>query len=160
MGCHQAAWNTTPSFGGNVPDHIKAGFPTTAAACAQCHTITKWADGKFDHTAFGFPLTNSHALVANGGKVPSCASCHINNNYSLTTLLSDCGNSGCHLTTWQQTNNPTHSTSGPTFAVANCSTCHNTISWTTAAFDHSTTGWALTGSHQMAPAGNAGACSA
>src|SRR5882672_200139 len=158
MGCHQAAWNTTPSFGGNVPDHIKAGFPTTAAACAQCHTITKWADGKFDHTAFGFPLTNSHALVANGGKVPSCASCHINNNYSLTTLLSDCGNSGCHLTTWQQTNNPTHSTSGPTFAVANCSTCHNTISWTAAAFDHSTTGWALTGSHQMAPADRVVAC--
>src|SRR5256884_6452457 len=69
MGCHQAAWNTTPSFGGSVPDHIKASFPSTAAACAQCHTITKWADGKFDHTAFGFPLTNSHALVANGGKV-------------------------------------------------------------------------------------------
>jgi len=158
MGCHQAAWNTTPSFGGNVPDHIKAGFPSTAVACAQCHTITKWADGKFDHTAFGFPLTNSHALVTDGGKVPSCASCHINNNYSLTTLLSDCGNSGCHLTTWQQTNNPTHSTSGPTFAVANCMTCHNTISWTSAAFDHSTTGWALTGSHQMAPAGKVVAC--
>src|SRR6267378_2971864 len=158
MGCHQAAWNTTPSFGGSVPDHIKAGFPSTAAACAQCHTITKWADGKFDHTAFGFPLTNSHALVTDGGKVPSCASCHINNNYSLTTLLSDCGNSGCHLTTWQQTNNPTHSTSGPTFAVANCMTCHNTISWTAAAFDHSTTGWALTGSHQMAPAGKVVAC--
>src|ERR1700731_2833863 len=158
MGCHQAAWNTTPSFGGNVPDHIKAGFPTTAAACAQCHTITKWADGKFDHTAFGFPLTNSHALVADGGKVPSCASCHINNNYSLTTLLSDCGNPGCHLTPWQQTNTPTPSTSGPTFAVANCMTCHNTISWTTAAFDHSTTGWALTGSQQMAPAGKVVAC--
>src|SRR5467141_1129346 len=158
MGCHQAAWNTTPSFGGNVPDHIKAGFPTTATACAQCHTITKWADGKFDHTAFGFPLTNSHALVANGGKVPSCASCHINNNYSLTTLLSDCGNSGCHLTTWQQTNNPTHSSSGPTFAVANCSTCHNTITWTTATFDHNTTGFPLTGSHQMAPAGKVVAC--
>src|SRR2546430_15714414 len=39
------------------------------------------------------------------------------------------------------------------FAAANCSTCHNTITWTTATFDHSTTGWALTGSHQMVPAG-------
>src|SRR6266404_4988653 len=158
MGCHQPEWNSTPSFGGNVPDHIKAGFPSTAAACAQCHTITKWVDGKFDHAAFGFPLTNSHALAANGGKVPSCASCHLNNNYSLTTMPNDCGNSGCHLTDWQKTNNPTHSTSGPTFAVANCSTCHNTISWTAAAFDHSTTGWALTGSHQMAPAGKVVAC--
>src|SRR6267378_308216 len=151
MGCHQPEWNSTPSFGGNVPDHIKAGFPTTAAACAQCHTITKWVDGKFDHAAFGFPLTNSHALVANGGKVPSCASCHLNNNYSLTTMPNDCGNSGCHLTDWQKTNNPTHSTSGPTFAVGNCSTCHNTISWTTAIFDHSTTGFLLTNGHANVP---------
>ncbi len=158
MSCHQSAWNSTPSFGGTVPDHIKAGFPTTAVACAQCHTITKWSDGKFDHTAFGFPLTNAHALVANGGKVPACESCHINSNYSLSIMPNDCGNSGCHLTTWQQTNNPTHATSGPTFAVANCSTCHNTISWTTAVFDHSTTGFPLTNAHQMAPAGKVVAC--
>src|SRR5207253_5642029 len=80
-------------------------------------------------------------------------SCHINNNYTLATAPTDCGNSGCHLTTWQQTNNPTHASAGAPFAAANCSTCHSTITWTTATFDHSTTGWALTGSHQMAPAG-------
>jgi len=97
-------------------------------------------------------------LVANGGKVPTCGSCHINNNYALTTAPTDCGNSGCHLTTWQQTNNPTHASAGAPFAAANCSTCHNTITWTTAVFDHSTTGWALTGSHQMAPAGKVVAC--
>ena len=158
MGCHQAAWNSTPSFGGSVPNHITAGFPTTAAACAQCHPITKWADGTFDHTAFGFPLTNSHALVANGGKVPSCASCHINNNYSLNIAATDCGNSGCHLTTWQQTNNPVHPSAGAAFGVSNCSTCHNTISWTTATFDHTVTGFPLTNSHQLAPAGKVAAC--
>src|SRR5947207_2101886 len=158
MSCHQSAWNSTPSFGGTVPDHIKAGFATMAVAGAQCHTIRKWSDGKFDHTAFGFPLTNAHALVANGGKVPACESCHINSNYNLSIMPNDCGNSGCHLTTWQQTNNPTHATSGPTFAVANCSTCHNTISWTTAVFDHSTTGFPLTNAHQMAPAGKVAAC--
>ena len=158
MGCHVTAWNSTPSFGGNVPNHITAGFPSTAAACAQCHPITKWADGTFNHTAFGFPLTNSHALVANGGKVPSCTSCHINNNYSLNIAPTDCGNSGCHLTTWQQTNNPVHPSAGPAFGVANCSTCHNTISWTTATFDHSVTGFPLTNSHQLAPAGKVAAC--
>ena len=158
MGCHQAAWNTTPSFGGSVPDHIKASFPSTAAACAQCHTITKWADGKFDHTAFGFPLTNSHALVANGGKVASCTSCHIGNNYSLSIAATDCGNGGCHLTTWQTTNNPAHPKAGTPFAAANCSTCHNTITWNTAIFNHDATGWALTGSHQMAPVGKIVAC--
>jgi hypothetical protein len=158
IGCHLSAWNSTPSFGGSVPNHITAGFPSTASACATCHPITKWADGKFDHTAFGFPLTNSHALVANGGKVPACTTCHINNNYSLQIAPTDCGNSGCHLTTWQQTNNPTHPSAGAAFAAANCSTCHNTITWTTATFDHSTTGWALTGSHQLAPAGKVVAC--
>jgi hypothetical protein len=156
--CHKTAWNSTPSFGGAVPNHITAGFPTTASACATCHPITQWADGKFDHTAFGFPLTNSHALIANGGKVPGCTSCHINNNYNLQIAPTDCGNSQCHLTTWQQTSNPVHSSAGAPFAAANCSTCHNTIAWTTAIFDHATTGWALTGSHQLAPAGKVVAC--
>jgi hypothetical protein len=158
IGCHLSAWNSTPSFGGNVPNHITAGFPSTASACASCHPITKWTDGKFDHNAFGFPLTNSHALVANGGKVPSCASCHINNNYTLNIAPTDCGNSQCHLTTWQQTNNPVHPNAGTPFAAANCSTCHNTISWTTAAFDHSVTGFPLANSHQLAPAGKVAAC--
>jgi hypothetical protein len=157
-GCHQTEWKSTPSFGGAVPNHITAGFPATASACATCHPITQWADGKFDHTAFGFPLTNSHALVANGGKVPSCTSCHISNNYNLQIAPTDCGNSQCHLTTWQQTNNPVHPSAGPPFAAANCSTCHNTVSWTTAIFDHATTGWPLTGSHQLAPAGKVVAC--
>jgi len=158
MGCHLAAWQSTPTFGGNVPDHIKVGFPSTASACATCHPITKWADGKFDHNAFGFPLTNSHALVANGGKVASCASCHIGNNYSLNVAPTNCGNAGCHLTTWQTTNNPAHPKAGAPFAAANCSTCHNTITWNTAIFNHGATGWALTGSHQMAPAGKVVAC--
>ncbi len=158
MGCHLAAWQSTPTFGGNVPDHIRAGFPSTASACATCHPITKWADGKFDHNAFGFPLTNSHALVANGGKVASCASCHIGNNYSLNVAPTNCGNGGCHLTTWQTTNNPAHPKAGAPFAAANCSTCHNTITWNTAIFNHGATGWALTGSHQMAPAGKVVAC--
>jgi len=158
MGCHLAAWQSTPTFGGNVPDHIKAGFPSTASACTTCHPITKWADGRFDHNAFGFPLTNSHALVANGGKVASCTSCHIGNNYSLNIAATDCGNAGCHLTTWQTTNNPAHPKAGAPFAAANCSTCHNTITWNTAIFNHDATGWALTGSHQMAPAGKVVAC--
>jgi hypothetical protein len=147
MGCHLAAWNSTPTFGGSVPDHVKANFPSSASACATCHPITKWADGKLDHNAFGFPLTNSHALVANGGKVPACTSCHINNNYGLNIAPTDCGNAGCHLTTWQQTTNPNHAAAGSAFAVVKCSTCHNTISWSTATFDHAATGFALIGTH-------------
>ena len=143
FGCHAADWNKTPTFGGSVPDHIKAGFPTDAAACAQCHTITKWSDGKFDHAAFGFPLTNKHTTV-------TCISCHVGNNYSLKIAPTDCGNAGCHLTTWQQTNTPVHSSAGSAFAASNCATCHTTAGWDAASFDHSVTGFTLVGTH-MAP---------
>jgi len=60
---------------------------------------------------------------------------------------------GCHLTTWQQTANPKHSAAPTVFPIANCSNCHNTSTWTTATFDHSTTGFPLANSHQLAPAG-------
>ncbi|MGA7792866.1 MAG: hypothetical protein WCA19_07500 [Candidatus Acidiferrales bacterium] len=139
-GCHQAAFQSTTTIGGTVPNHVTAGFPTTASACASCHPITTWAAGVFNHSATGFPLTNGHANV-------TCNLCHINNNYSLTIAATDCGNSQCHLTTWQQTTTPVHSTSGPAFAAANCSSCHTTAGWTGAAFDHSVTGFTLTGTH-------------
>ncbi len=139
-GCHQAAFLSTTTIGGEVPNHVNAGFPTTATACATCHPITTWSAGVFNHSATGFALTNGHANVA-------CNLCHINNNYSLMIAPTDCGNSQCHLTTWQQTTNPVHPSAGAAFAVANCSTCHSTVNWTTATFDHSTTGFLLTNGH-------------
>lgn len=154
-GCHQSAWQSTPSYGGSVPNHITAGFPTSL--CSQCHDTITWTDSTFNHATTGFPLTNSHQ-IAPAGKVTGCDQCHLGNYSSLAIQPTDCGNSQCHLTTWQQTNNPTHSTAGAPFAVANCSTCHNTITWLTATFDHATTGWPLTGSHQLAPAGKVNAC--
>jgi len=139
-GCHQAAFQSTTTIGGAVPNHVTAGFPTTASACATCHPITTWSAGVFNHSATGFLLTNGHANVA-------CSLCHINNNFSLTIAPTDCGNSQCHLTTWQGTNNPVHSTAGSAFAAANCSTCHTTAGWDAASFDHSVTGFPLTGLH-------------
>src|SRR5579864_1164999 len=144
-GCHQAVFLGTANIGGAVPNHVTAGFPTTASACATCHPITTWAAGVFNHSSTGFPLTNSHATVA-------CNLCHINSNYALTIAPTDCGNSGCHLNTnygggWQGTNAPPHSTAGPAFAVANCTNCHTTVSFTTATWDHGTTGFTLTGLH-------------
>jgi len=150
MGCHLSSWNSTQTLGGNVPNHVTANFPSTASACSTCHPITTWADGKFDHTSTGFPLTNSHQM-APAGKVTACSQCHVGGNYNLTIQPTDCGNSGCHLTTWQQTNNPTHSSAGTAFAAANCSTCHDTITWTDNTFNHSVTGWALTGVHATTP---------
>ena len=154
-GCHQAAWQSTPSFGGAVPNHITAGFPTSL--CSQCHDTVAWTDSTFNHAATGFPLTNSHQ-IAPAGKVTGCDQCHKGNYSSLAIQPTDCGNSQCHLTTWQQTNNPVHSAAGTPFAAANCSTCHNPTLWTNVSFDHSVTGWPLTGSHQLAPAGKVVAC--
>ena len=154
-GCHQAAWQSTPSFGGAVPNHISAGFPTSL--CSQCHDTIAWTDSTFNHASTGFPLTNSHQ-IAPAGKVTGCDQCHKGNYSSLAIQPTDCGNSQCHLTTWQQTNNPVHSAAGAPFAAANCSTCHNTTLWTNVSFDHSVTGWPLTGSHQLAPAGKVVAC--
>ena len=151
-GCHLTTWQQTTN-----PNHSAAPTVFPVANCSTCHTTTTWTTATFDHSTTGFPLTNSHQL-APAGKVTACTDCHINNNYTLTTPPNACGNSGCHLTTWQQTTNPVHSSAGAPFAAANCSTCHNTIAWTTAAFDHSTTGWPLTGSHQMSPAGKVNAC--
>jgi len=135
--CHLRDFQKTTN-----PNHVSAKFATT---CESCHvSFDSWLGAKFDHSTTGFLLTNGHANVP-------CASCHLNNNYNLTTAATDCGNSGCHLTTWQQTNNPVHSSAGAAFAVANCAGCHNTISWTTAIFDHSTTGFLLTNGHANVP---------
>jgi hypothetical protein len=133
--CHLKDWQNTTN-----PNHPSAGPAFASANCQGCHAFDTFLKANFNHSSTGFPLTNGHANVP-------CTSCHINNNYNLTIQPNDCGNSGCHLSTWQQTNNPTHSTAGAQFATANCSSCHNTVSWTTATFDHSSTGWPLTGTH-------------
>ncbi len=153
--CLQTAWNSTPSFGGAVPNHITAGFPTSL--CSQCHDTVLWTDSTFNHASTGFPLTNSHQ-IAPAGKVTGCDQCHVGNYSTLAIQPTDCGNSQCHLTTWQQTNNPTHSAAGAPFGAANCATCHNPTLWTNVVFNHAATGWALTGSHQLAPAGKVMAC--
>lgn len=139
-GCHSAVYQSTTTLGGNVPNHVTANFPTTAAACATCHPITTWSAGTFDHTGFGFPLTQGHANL-------QCTQCHINGNYALQIAATDCGNSQCHLTDWTNTNNPTHSTAGAAFAASQCATCHTPASWTTSTFNHNTTTFPLTGFH-------------
>jgi hypothetical protein len=150
MGCHLSSWQSTQTLGGNVPNHVAANFPTSASACATCHPITTWSAGTFDHSSTGFPLTNSHQMSP-AGKVTACTQCHIGGNYALSIQPTDCGNSGCHLTTYNTTNNPSHAAAATQFPIASCSTCHDTISWTdTASFNHASTGFALTGAHATA----------
>ena len=137
--CHLKVWQNTTN-----PPHPNAGPAFASSNCQGCHNFDSWLDAKFDHTTTGFPLTAGHANVP-------CTSCHINNNYNLQIAPTDCGNAGCHLTTWQRTNAPPHPQAGPAFAVANCSQCHNTTSWATATFNHTGTGFPLTGAHATTP---------
>ncbi|OLB30453.1 MAG: hypothetical protein DMG41_11890 [Acidobacteria bacterium] len=160
--CGNAGCHLNTNYGGGwqgttTPVHAQAGSVFAVANCSSCHNTVSFLTATFDHSATGFPLTGSHQL-APAGRVNACSDCHISNNYALTIGPTDCGNSQCHLTTWQQTNNPTHSAAGAPFAAANCSTCHNPTLWTNVVFNHAATGWPLTGSHQLAPAGKVVAC--
>ena len=123
--CHMPDYNAT-----NNPSHTAANFPIT---CQTCHNTTAWQPAAFDHNSVGFPLTNGHAGL-------QCTQCHVNNNYSLTSGACN----QCHMPDYNGTTNPNHVQAGfPT----DCSLCHSTTSWLTATFNHSTTGFPLTGAH-------------
>ncbi|MGB9467476.1 MAG: hypothetical protein WBR10_20375 [Candidatus Acidiferrum sp.] len=129
--CHLKDYNTATT----PVNHLQLGFPT---ACESCHDTVQWSDGKFDHTATGFPLSNSHAVPPR-----VCADCHINNNYTLTSANTTCVS--CHLNDYNTATTPVnHIQAG--FPTA-CDLCHDTIVWTDGKFDHSTTAFPLTGAH-------------
>src|SRR5258708_19952814 len=70
----------------------------------------------------------------------------------------DCGNLSHNEDSRRQAMVTVVQTWAPPIPPTNCATCHTTKGWDSASFDHSTTGWALTGSHQLAPAGKVVAC--
>ena len=129
ISCHQTDYNNAKS---PVPH---TGFPTT---CEQCHDTVLWTDGKFDHSQTGFPLTGAHMDPPR-----VCTDCHINNNYTITntTCIS------CHQTDYNNANSPVPHTGFPT----TCENCHDTVLWTDGKFDHSGTGFPLTGAHTVPP---------
>jgi NMD protein affecting ribosome stability and mRNA decay len=130
ISCHQNDYNTATT---PVPH---AGFPTT---CQQCHDTVQWTDGKFDHSATGFPLTGLHTVPPR-----QCTDCHVNNNYTLKSTA--CVT--CHLKDYQGTTNPNHVSSN---FPQTCDQCHSTSTWLNATFNHNSTGFPLTGSHIVPP---------
>lgn len=109
------------------------------ASCVSCHTMASWRPpAKFDHARTSFPLTGLHQKVA-------CASCHPRKGEPGKELLvlkgiqhQKC--SDCHK-------DPHQGRFGPT-----CQQCHSTTkAWKSGAlagFDHSRTGFPLTGRHR------------
>ncbi len=122
--CHSKDFAAT-----TVPNHVTQGFPHD---CSQCHSTTNWSGAAFDHTTTGFTLTGAHATV-------TCQSCH---SAGYTNTPSDCYS--CHSNDFTATTNPNHVSQG---FPHDCSQCHSTTNWSGATFDHSTTGFALTGAH-------------
>ncbi|HEX5718516.1 MAG TPA: cytochrome c3 family protein [Thermoanaerobaculia bacterium] len=94
-------------------------------ACVSCHTTAAWKPlVKLDHSVF--PLTGLHQKVA-------CASCHPGGQFKGIQHQS-C--SSCHK-------DPHQGRFGAT-----CQQCHSTTGWKTTGFDHSRTGFPLTGQHK------------
>ncbi len=127
--CHQADYDKTTD-----PPHAASGFATT---CATCHTTASWTGATFDHNTTPFPLTGAHLAVA-------CAACHGDGVFKgkPTACVA------CHQADFDKTTDPPHGAAG--FATT-CATCHTTVAWTGATFDHSTTQFPLTGAHQAVP---------
>ena len=127
--CHRSDFSGTTN-----PNHATGGFPQN---CMMCHTTTVWKPASFDHSTTKFVLTGVHATL-------QCQSCHVNDNYHV--VYSSCYQ--CHSSDFTAATNPNH-TSG-NFSQ-NCQTCHSTIGWKPATFDHGTTKFALTGAHATTP---------
>ena len=112
------------------PNHVQAQLPQTRQGC---HNTASWAGATFNHASTGFTLTGAHTTL-------QCSQCHVNGNYTLNTGAC----SSCHLKDYQGTTNPSHAQGGfPT----TCDSCHTTISWAGATFNHNSTGFPLTGAH-------------
>ncbi len=130
VSCHLTNYQKT-----TTPNHAAAGFPQD---CVTCHTTTQWTGAAFNHTtATHFPLTGAHVQA-------TCTQCHSSGVYAglATTCVS------CHLTNYQKTTNPNHSTAG---LPQDCILCHTTTQWTGASFNHSTaTTFPLAGAHVQA----------
>jgi hypothetical protein len=126
--CHQKEYAGTTN-----PAHASAGFGTQ---CENCHSASSanWG-GSFNHAQTGFPLTGAHSAVA-------CITCHPGGRFAGTPTACY----SCHQADYTGTTNPSHTAAG--FATT-CVDCHSStaISWS-ASYDHSGTGFALTGAHR------------
>ena len=131
--CHLADYRGT-----TTPNHAAAAFPTD---CSVCHSTVNWAGAVFNHAATGWPLTGAHASA-------TCSACHVNNNYNLNSASTGCIN--CHQSDFAGASTPVNHAGFPT----TCNNCHDAVSWMNATFNHSATGFPLTGAHTAVPCAN------
>ncbi len=115
INCHRSDFASTQH-----PDHMASGFSTD---CAECHDPfgQGWNTTVVNHDFF--PLTLGH-------DIQDCAQCHTTGNFA--DASPECVS--CHLSDFNATQNPVHTTSG--FST-DCASCHTTDpGWSPATFDH------------------------
>jgi hypothetical protein len=94
--------------------------------CGTCHSPVGWLPANFDHAITGFPLVGKHASAA-------CTSCHVNGVFKGTPKVC----AACHA------KDDAHNGQ----FGADCGSCHSPAGWLPATFDHSKSGFPLTGAH-------------
>ena len=108
------------------------------ANCEQCHTVLGWGVQVQAIRAHEnrFPLVGAHAAV-------ECVACHTGGaTGQFQGLSTQCYS--CHARDFQSVSTPNHVTAR--FST-NCESCHSMNTFLDARFDHSTTGFSLTGAH-------------
>ena len=112
------------------------------ANCEQCHSVIGWNVSLQAIRAHEnrFPLIGAHAAV-------DCIACHKNGaSGQFTGLSTDCYS--CHVRDFQNALTPNHVGAG--FST-NCQACHGVNTWFQTNFNHSATGFPLTGAHVTVP---------
>jgi len=129
--CHQSDYNSVTD-----PNHQAAQLNHD---CLQCHTTGGWTPSTFNHNLTAYPLSGAHTSV-------SCQFCHINGVFAGTP--SDCWS--CHQSDYNAAEDPNHQAAQ---FSQDCLQCHTTTGWTPSTFDHSQTGFTLTGAHTTTACG-------
>jgi hypothetical protein len=122
--CHSDYHNGQFAKNGDSPD------------CSQCHTVKGFFQSSYtltQHNAGTFPLNGSHVAVP-------CFDCHKKQEkWNFRNIGLNCVD--CH--------NDIHNNliQAKYYPGSDCRVCHNENKWTEVSFDHSSTGFSLTGAH-------------
>ncbi|MCB9014462.1 MAG: hypothetical protein H6541_01620 [Lentimicrobiaceae bacterium] len=129
VGCHLDNYNQTTN-----PPHASAQFSTE---CLTCHSENAWSPANFNHDAQYFPIYSGK----HNGEWTTCADCHTNaSNYPAFSCID------CHEHNQSDMNNEHQGVNGYAYNSPACFACHPTGD-ASAAFNHSTTSFPLTGGH-------------
>lgn len=108
--------------------------------CVSCHTV----EG-FRPSSFTLEMHNRGAFKLKGAHVAQpCNACHLNQNSEWTFAKMGRSCLECHGDTHAGHLNPKYYVSG------SCSNCHQEDSWQQVRFDHTSTGYSLSGKHAEA----------